>query len=419
MTTFSSPSTTSGSQAQTKLETVFDQAGITVNGSKAQDIQVHDPAFFAGVAKLHTQGIAEAYVRGQVSFRDQVAFWDHLLAPVPDRPGTIFAELLPVSTTLKTRLAKSKIKRAFHLINPFDIARKHYDIPPFLFLSFLGDTKAYTCGFFDFNEDPDPLSLEALNTAQNRKLKYHADYLEIADGKTILEIGPGWGSLANFLQENYPNTKFSYVGLNVSQNQIAHCREYFANDERFEFVLQDFGEPLLTPSGKARTFDGIVSLGMIKHCGRERQTEFFRAIRQASHLGSKVSLQIIVSRKYREIAEPFLSEYIFPEADISPDEYYLGQFTAHRRFQLERYRRSSRHYAQTLKNWLRQFSLNWTETEPPVEEYLHENPHPLCRSSQEMYRLFEAYFSLCVAGFNQREYSLTTLQGIPTPGWKE
>ncbi len=72
----------------------------------------------------------------------------------------------------------------------------HYDLSNELFSTFLSNDMTYSCAMF---ESPG----EALQCAQERKLRSLADKAGVQPGHRVLEIGFGWGSLSILLAKHY------------------------------------------------------------------------------------------------------------------------------------------------------------------------------------------------------------------------
>jgi len=65
---------------------------------------------------------------------------------------------------------------------------QHYDLDPEIFGRFLDPTRKYSSGLY--REDSDDLA-----TAQEQKLAFVAERLQIGSGSRVLDIGCGWGAL--------------------------------------------------------------------------------------------------------------------------------------------------------------------------------------------------------------------------------
>jgi SAM-dependent methyltransferase len=86
-----------------------------------------------------------------------------------------------------------------------------------------------------------------------------AEYGAFGEGRTIVEIGPGYGRLADAAQR--AGVEFGrWIGVDLSRNNVDHLRGRFGFDARFEFVNADAESVEL--SGEA---DTLISSLTLKH----------------------------------------------------------------------------------------------------------------------------------------------------------
>ena len=70
----------------------------------------------------------------------------------------------------------------------------HYDLDPEFYLSFLDETRCYTQGIFESDEEP-------LSAAIRRKFDFCIEQCRLGLGSHILEVGPGWGAFTEYAAE--------------------------------------------------------------------------------------------------------------------------------------------------------------------------------------------------------------------------
>lgn len=130
---------------------------------------------------------------------------------------------------------------------------QHYEVPQKFYQYVLGPRRKYSSGLWLKKDD-------TLAEAESNMLALYCIRANIHDGQSILDLGCGWGSMALYLAEHYPNSKIT--ALSNSQSQ----REYI------ERVAQEKGWKNLTvvTANIANydtdwTFDRIVSIEMLEH----------------------------------------------------------------------------------------------------------------------------------------------------------
>src|ERR1700742_4564368 len=102
-----------------------------------------------------------------------------------------------------------------HTQQKTDDVQAHYDLSNEFFALFQDPTRTYSCAYF-------PHERMTLQEAQVAKVDMTLDKLGLEPGMTLLDIGCGWGSVMKRAVEKYD---VNVVGLTLSQNQHAYCRE--------------------------------------------------------------------------------------------------------------------------------------------------------------------------------------------------
>merc|ERR1740125_29884 len=77
---------------------------------------------------------------------------------------------------------------------------------------------------------------ETLREAQNYKMDYVANAIDIQKGDKILDIGCGWGPLVKHLTENYGA---QMTGLTLSERQHEFGTQVFNKGNGANILLQD------------------------------------------------------------------------------------------------------------------------------------------------------------------------------------
>jgi cyclopropane-fatty-acyl-phospholipid synthase len=160
-----------------------------------------------------------------------------------------------------------------------------------------------------------------LEQAQRRKHDYVAEQIGIGPGRTMIDLGCGWGGLLNYVRERGGTG----VGLSLSSAQVAACRRH-----GLDVHLHDARTVTRDRFGG---FDAAASLGAFEHfCSREdyetgRQEDVYREFfaRVASLLGpgGRFYLQTMVFGRHM-----IPIEQVDRHAPRESDAWYLAMMQA-------------------------------------------------------------------------------------------
>jgi cyclopropane-fatty-acyl-phospholipid synthase len=207
----------------------------------------------------------------------------------------------------------SLLYRAKHLLNRNSRrgSRKnihaHYDLGNAFYRLWLDETMNYSSAWFE--GDP----TRSLPDAQHAKVRRALDECGLAPGQRLLEIGCGWGALAEAAAARGARV----TGVTLSTEQLAWARERVpAADLR----LQDYRDIDDGP------FDAIASIEMFEAVGRAYWPGFFATLRAQLKPGGRACIQSITIRDdlfARYVAgTDFIQQYIFPGGLLpSPSEF--------------------------------------------------------------------------------------------------
>jgi len=219
----------------------------------------------------------------------------------------------------------------------------HYDLGNDFYRAWLDPGMTYSSAVF-----AEPISVgEPLEAAQARKIRLLLDRLRLAPGQRLLEIGCGWGSLAEIAARDYG---VEVVGLTLSQAQKDYADARLAAaalEERTEIRLQDYRDA----SG---TFDAIVSVEMAEAVGQEYWPAYLGAIAGLLKPGGRAALQFISIREplfdsYAASAD-FIQTYIFPGGMLVSEQRF-ERLAAEAGLSWRNREGYGLHYAETLKRW--------------------------------------------------------------------
>lgn len=223
------------------VEEMLAEAGVAINGPRAWDIRVHNPALFKRILQEGSLGFGESYMDGWWECeRLDMLFTRILQAGVDER--------LPKSLSDIARIAYARLFNRQSRKRAWQVGKEHYDIGNDLFRAMLDPYMQYSCGYWK--------EAQTLEQAQQAKLRMICEKLQLKPGMTLLDIGCGWGGLAQFAAQNY-GVAVHGVTISAEQQKLAQAR---CAGLDVEILLQDYRD-------LDRQFDRIVSVGMFEHVG--------------------------------------------------------------------------------------------------------------------------------------------------------
>ncbi len=231
----------------------------------------------------------------------------------------------------------------------------HYDLDGRLYELFLDADRQYSCAYFERSD-------QALDAAQRAKKRHLAAKLQLEPGKSVLDIGCGWGGLALHIARHVP--RGHVLGITLSEEQHGYALRRLAEHGRMEadiqFALQDYR----SLSGR---FDRIVSVGMFEHVGLASYRAFFEKCADLLEDDGLMVLHTIGCSATPGFTTPWLDKYIFPGgyipalSEILPEIEKAGLAVA----DIEVLRL---HYAWTLAHWRQRFLAQWQEAAALYDE---------------------------------------------------
>jgi cyclopropane-fatty-acyl-phospholipid synthase len=238
------------------------------------------------------------------------------------------------------------LAKAAHMLNRNSKAKArvnieaHYDLGNDFYAAWLDETMSYSAAVFADEE-----SLEA---AQRRKIGLLLDRLDLKDGDSLLEIGCGWGGLA---EAALGRKALAYHGITLSPQQKAYADARLAGKGDAAITLTDYRDV----SGQ---YDAIASVEMVEAVGQEFWPAYLDCIARALKPGGKAALQYIrieddVFDAYARGVD-FIQRYIFPGGMLLSESRFRVLAEV-RGLSWTEQRDYGLHYAETLRLWRERF----------------------------------------------------------------
>jgi cyclopropane-fatty-acyl-phospholipid synthase len=230
-----------------------------------------------------------------------------------------------------------------------------------------------------------------LEVAQYRKIDELLARLNLKNGDQLLEIGCGWGGLAD---RALAQADIDYTGLTLSQEQRDLVGRRFAEGGRqrsARVLLQDYRDC----SGQ---FDAIVSVEMAEAVGQSYWPAYLESIYRLLRPGGRAAIQFIniddeIFPAYAARAD-FIQRYIFPGGCLIAERSFLEaaercglEWRDQTRFGLD--------YAWTLRRWRERF-----------DQVVDEGRLPR-RFDEHFVNLWRYYFMYCEGGFLGRSIDVS------------
>jgi cyclopropane-fatty-acyl-phospholipid synthase len=255
----------------------------------------------------------------------------------------------------------------------------HYDLGNDFYEPWLDKSMTYSSALF-----AEPISeQENLEEAQERKVRTLLDRLDLKPGDHLLEIGCGWGSLAEIAARDYGAR---VTGITLSTEQKAYAEDRLRKGElssRTSIELIDYREV----EGQ---FDAVASVEMVEAVGQEYWPSYLQTIARVLRPGGRAAIQMISMKEslfdgYAANAD-FIQTYIFPGGLLISEQRFQAIAEAAGLKWQDR-RGFGLHYAETLKRWRMRYNMAVAQDRLPAgfDETFHN--------------LWRYYLMYCEGGF--------------------
>ncbi|MEL2241331.1 cyclopropane fatty acyl phospholipid synthase [Leclercia adecarboxylata] len=346
------------------INEMLSRAGITINGPASFDLQVKHPDFFKRVLQEGSLGLGESYMDGWWECERLDIFFNNVL-----RAG--LEQQLPNHLKDTLRIAAARLFNLQSKKRAWIVGKEHYDLGNDLFSRMLDPAMQYSCGYWK--------QATSLEQAQQDKLRLICEKLQLEPGMRVLDIGCGWGGLAEFMARHYG---VSVVGVTISAEQQRMAQARCASLD-VAILLQDYRD-------LNDQFDRIVSVGMFEHVGPKNYPTYFEVVDRNLKPDGLFLLHTIGSRKTDHRVDPWIDKYIFPNGCLPSVRQIANASEPH--FVMEDWHNFGADYDTTLMAWHERFIASWPEI---ADNY-----------SERFKRMFSYYLNACAGAFRARDIQL-------------
>ena len=334
---------------------------------------------FAAALKSGDIGFAESYIAGDWTTPHLAELLKLLIANRQAIEGMVYGtwagRLLYRLKHLLHRNTRANSQKNIHA---------HYDLGNAFYALWLDETMNYSSAWFEGRLDGD------LSAAQHAKVRRALTLAGVAPGSRVLEIGCGWGALAEMATTEFGAT---LTGVTLSTEQLDFARQRMARlgvGSQADLRLQDYRDIQDGP------YDAICSIEMIEAVGQEYWPTYFQSVQRLLKPGGRACIQSIVIDdalfdRYTRSTD-FIQQYNFPGGCLPcPREFRRQAQAAGLRvvdelaFGLD--------YAETLRRW--------------HERFVAQRTHILQQGfDQRFLHIWEFYLAYCEAAFTMGNIDL-------------
>lgn len=317
-------------------------------------------------------GFAESWIAGDWSSPDLVALLQLFIrnreAVEEIIYGTWWGSLVYRLKHLLNRNTRQGSKKNIHA---------HYDIGNPFYKLWLDETMNYSSALFEGDFE------QPMAQAQLAKVRRALNEVGLQSGQRLLEIGCGWGALAETAAVEY-GAQVRGVTLSEQQLEFAQNRlQRVGAAQLADLRLQDYRDVDDGP------FDAVASIEMFEAVGHEYWGSFFATLNQQLKPGGRACIQTITIRddlfeRYTRSAD-FIQQYIFP-GGLLPSPSQFRQAAAKAGLELVNECAFGVDYAETLRRW----RLRFLSQDGPLQQLGFDG---------RFMRIWEFYLAYCEAAF--------------------
>ena len=250
--------------------------------------------------------------------------------------------------------------------------RHHYDLGNAFYGTWLDSGMSYSSAIF-------PAAGSTLEEAQATKQQRVIELMDTRPGQRILEIGCGWGGLAEQLVQA---ARCHLTGVTLSPAQLDYATKRLPAGSAADLRLQDYRDV-------DGLFDRIVSIEMLEAVGEAYWPSYFSTLHDRLKPGGLAVIQAITIAEDRfkgyQRCTDFIQQYIFP-GGMLPTMSEIRRQADRAGLVLRSMETFGASYARTLAEWRSRFHTAWPEIERQGFD-------------RRFRRMWDYYLAYCEGGF--------------------
>jgi cyclopropane-fatty-acyl-phospholipid synthase len=331
-------------------------------GSRIVDVKFHNAErLFQRIFLEGSMGLGEGYSEGLIEVQDTdykefLCICVYAISPRILRHLSIFDMIAAVRARAGGYFSKPRqnatIDNHYSLSDWFE---RDDDSNAFFHYWLDRDHRMYSCGKWD----PETMTLEESET---NKLELYAKRMGIDErsrGKTLLDLGCGWGGVLFFMAEKFG---IRAKGLTLSSAQHRYITKEISRRNLQDLVTVE----LRNVHNMEGTYDYIVSIGMLEHISDF--DDLYEKTAKALNPGGQALMHSIYSESWFYKADRWFMKYIFPYG-ACPN--FSSNMRCFRKYfnVVEPNKMPYLSYPKTLDTWF----ANFCRAEPQIRELLRKS----------------------------------------------
>ncbi|MTV82235.1 SAM-dependent methyltransferase [Secundilactobacillus folii] len=311
------------------------------DGEPEVHITFNEPIPISDIRKNASIALGEGYMDKKIEIDGSI---EKLLISAYENAGSFFHNSKFIHFLPKQKHDEKESK---------EDVQSHYDLGNDFYKLWLDPTMTYSCAYFEHADDD-------LETAQMNKVHHIINKLNPQPGRTLLDIGCGWGTLMLTAAKEY---NLKVTGVTLSQEQYDMVKQRIADENlegMAEVLLMDYRE-----LGNHQ-WDYVTSVGMFEHVGAENLGEYFADV--AKYMKDDgVALIHGITRQGKGANNGWLNKWIFPGGYV-PGMLENLQHVLDAGLQVDDLEPLRRHYQRTTEIWDKNFQAHEQEIQEMMDE---------------------------------------------------